>query len=136
MALLTALSVTTSACHDWVAVRPSEIAKMGPGSGKSDSPPRLVRTNGALVEIDDDSEVIITLNNGREILFSHPVQARMDGGVLVVRGGNHGEMRLLDQEIRKVQVSKFDGGSTAQAIVGTALLGLAIVYVGLSQTAK
>lgn len=127
LAGLVALSVASTACHDWVPVRPAELGKMQPS--REGPPPRLVQTNGALVEIDDDSDVRLTLQDGAEHWFTHPVSARIESNVLVIRGGNRGERRFPVESLEKVEVAKFNGGTTATVIVLGSVAGVVGTYL-------
>lgn len=132
--VLLSASLVAAGCHDWVTVRSAEVAKMEPpaaGTRGGSSPPRLLRPNGSLVEVDDDSDVVVTMTDGRELVFTHPVHARVDGDVIIVRGGNRADTRLRDGTISKVEVSKFRGGQTAVAIVATVLVCVAGVFLVL-----
>lgn len=92
-------------------------------------PPQLERANGALVEIDHDSEVRFHLRGGKVYHFRHPVSARVEGESLIVRGANAPDTNIPLQDIDKTEVRKFDGRATAGGIVVGVLAGLAVTYI-------
>lgn len=118
------LSLGSSGCHDWVAVRPTEVAKM-----RADKEVLLEKEGGALVETDTSSDVRILTKDGKSYYFSSPVEAAVNNRVLAIRGSNRGEKRIPLDDIDKVEIEKFSGGQTAMAIVASSLAFLLLIFV-------
>jgi len=57
------------------------------------------------------------------------VSARIENNVLVIRGGNRGERRFPVESLEKVEVAKFNGGTTATVIVLGSVAGIVGTYL-------
>jgi hypothetical protein len=113
VAALVLMSLATPACHDWVAVRPAEIPKLGLQNQRV----VLEQPSGRFVEPDTSSHVNVVTRDGRETLFTDPVRAhRAENGDLVIQGGNRGPTRFDVGDIERTEVRRFRIAGTATAI--------------------
>ncbi len=151
--LSAALALTTcvalvSGCYTWEPIRPSELPKLSGGGvtvgrivdGENEgrvvvaSLRHVEAPDGTMVEIKGKYDARITLKNGREIEFEHPVRTEVDGLHVVIAGGNVSNMSFDPDNIKSVEVSQFSAGQTALAIVGCVVLSSVITVVALSSS--
>ena len=137
--LVLALSLQSTGCYEWVAVRPSELPKLDHDGAQSEAErnvrnARLERPDGSLVEVNRSADVRLTTSSDT-LEFVAPVVARIQKDDLWIRAGNAGNTKLPLSDVESAEVAKFDGGMTAVAIVGGVVgttLVTTLLIIGLS----
>jgi hypothetical protein len=137
-ASLVASTLSTTACYDWTLVKPAQLGQLGPLAPGESSPPPAVdveRLDGTLARIHGHFDVRVTMLDGREITFEHPVRVTRSGNAYTFRAGNQPETTLDIDAIRSAQISQFSTGTTigaAATAVGVLVLVTVVVLVGTS----
>jgi hypothetical protein len=141
--LVALASLVMLSCYHRTEIKPTELpelsdsfaAPVGGGTGVvAVSVAHVEKPDGTLAEIRGEFDVLVRLDSGAELEFTHPVRARLTSSamVLAVAGGNRPERRIPLERIASVEVSQFDelGASIIGGLVGA---GVVVLVVGLSQ---
>jgi hypothetical protein len=131
-AAVTALAVVLAGCHNYTAIKPTELPRLvGPTAGVTDDgraiavATRTVETpDGRMVEIRGSFELVIADSSG-EVELAGPFQVSIEDGMLIVKSGSHSPLRTPLADVRSVQVKQGDGG--ARNLLGAILVVVLLV---------
>ncbi|RYE80716.1 MAG: hypothetical protein EOO74_01715 [Myxococcales bacterium] len=138
--------VTQSGCYDWVAIQPTEVSKLRPGSvdlvDSSSSQGRttstyavskqyVTRVDGTSYELSGVYDLRLDTGTGKPITAKHPVVVTSGTDFYQVQGSNLPSTSIRPETITKAEVSQYNNVKSAVAIgipsiLGGILLGYAL----------
>ena len=141
MALLTQL-----ACVDWVAVKPTEVTKLGNGYAKevarsgnttliAVSVTDVERTDGTLQRVNGPADVRLHTTQTPLLELKTPFRAELDGDSLVVQSDTLPRTLVPFNTVQSAEVGVYNQGKSIAAYFAGALVGAALIYAIVSAAA-
>jgi hypothetical protein len=135
--LVIAAALALASCYSYTSVNPGQLPQLNGsfvtpvgGNVVAVRVATIEKSDGSLTQVKGTFDLKITLKNGAEMSFDHPVKAEIEGDTLVLAGGNRRATPIPLDEIELAEVVQPNGAVWAiGGGLGGAVLGLLIVFV-------
>ncbi len=146
------LSLANLGCHDWVAIRPTELPRLngstavqvgtttqyGPNGTTSTAPVMAVSQtavegpDGRMVQINGSFDARV-VSGGEERTFDGPVvsELQLEGRQLNIRSANYAPVDIPISAVDSVEVSQFNAVKTSLLSGGLGIIGGTLIAIVL-----
>ena len=144
--LSVSFGLLSAGCYDTYAVKPAELPKINGSFVHSEavggnatlvtySVAHVEAEDGRMLELTGKHDVILTLKDGKQVVFQHPVTTEPEGDGYALRGGNRGLLEVKESDIKRAEVTQYDSGKTLAAAIPLAIVGgLLLGFVAIQAT--